>query len=111
VMDPENPNVPPDDALQALKNAASWVPAMFVHVNTAEFATDPPDAAAHVACLRVVSVAAFVVPAAPGSPVWSLIHGYAAASASSAVFAPAEPNPVAIGYSFAHRWRPGLDAT
>jgi hypothetical protein len=28
----------------------------------------------HVDCLRVVSVAAFAVPAAPGAAVWSFVH-------------------------------------
>jgi hypothetical protein len=40
-----------------------------VHVSAASVAIDPDDAAANDACLRVVSVAAFDVPAAPGSPV------------------------------------------
>ena len=96
-IDPEKPNVPATDAVQVEKSVASWLPAMFVHVTAAEFATDPPDAAAQVTCLRVVSVAAFDVPAEPGAPVCNFIHGYAAAIASSAVFAPAEPNPSATG--------------
>lgn len=51
------------------------MPATDVHVNAASDAIEPPDAAANEHCLRVVSVAAFVVPAEPGAPVWSFIHG------------------------------------
>jgi peroxiredoxin len=53
----------------------SSLPATPVHTRSADVAFDAADADAHVACFRVVSVAAFEVPAAPGSPTCSLTHG------------------------------------
>jgi hypothetical protein len=43
-----------------------------VHEMSAEFVIAPPEAAENVTAVRSVSVAAFEVPAEPGSPVWSL---------------------------------------
>ena len=43
-----------------------------VHSRVAEEASEPDDAADHETDLRVVSVAAFEVPASPGSPVCNL---------------------------------------
>jgi hypothetical protein len=51
----------------------------FVQAMSAEFVIDPDDAAEHVTAFRVVSVAAFDVPAAPGSPVCNFTQNAAGA--------------------------------
>jgi hypothetical protein len=61
-----------------LSQADQWlyvsVAATFVHSNVAEVEMEPDEAADHVADLRVVSVAALVVPASPASPVCNLMY-------------------------------------
>jgi hypothetical protein len=74
VIVPEPPNVPAVDAVHNEKCVYVSVPATDVHTKSADEAFDALDADAQVTCLRVVSVAAAVVPAAPGAAVWSLIH-------------------------------------
>lgn len=51
-----------------------------VHSRVAEVAMLPLEAAAQVAALRVVSVAALLVPASPGSPVCNLTYVFATAN-------------------------------
>jgi hypothetical protein len=48
---------------------------MFVHVTATSFKMIPEEDAPNEIDLRVVSVAAFAVPAEPGSPVCNLIYG------------------------------------
>ena len=74
VITPVNPHVPPELALQTLKCVHVSVAATEVQLSAAFEAFEPLAAEAHVACLRVVSVAALEVPAEPGLPVCSLIQ-------------------------------------
>lgn len=67
-MVPENKKFPAVKLSQAVKWVASCEPEMFVQVRAESDASEPDDAAANEAALRVVSVAAFEVPAEPGSP-------------------------------------------
>ena len=57
----------------ALSHSEKWlyvsVAATFVHSNVADAPIEPDAAAFHVIDLRVVSVAALLVPSSPGSPV------------------------------------------
>jgi hypothetical protein len=66
-----------------LSHIDTWVivsdPAVHAAHETAEAAVDPADGAANVNCFRVVSALAFAVPAAPGSPVWSLRNTFVGA--------------------------------
>ena len=64
-------NVPPELAVQSEMWEYVSPVLTFVHTMSALFEFAPPDAAPHVPCYLVVSPAAFAVPAAPGSPVWS----------------------------------------
>jgi hypothetical protein len=74
----EDDNAPDHKQLpaEALSHNDQWlyvsVAATFVHSSVADEANDPLDAADHDTDLRVVSVAAFDVPASPGSPVCNL---------------------------------------
>jgi hypothetical protein len=74
---PENKKFPADSLSQAVKNVASWLPEMFVHETSASDEIEPPDAAAKAQALRVVSVAAFAVPFAPGSPTCNFTYTFA----------------------------------
>lgn len=101
-MVPEKRKFPAVSLSQALKCVASCEPAMFVQVIAASDAIEPVEAAANDAALRVVSVAAFDVPFAPGSPTCSFTYTVATAkevllpTASSHAFAKYEEIPVAI---------------
>lgn len=68
VIVPEKRKFPAVDASQTVKWVASSEPAMFVHDISASDAIEPLEAAANEIALRVVSVAGFAVPFAPGSP-------------------------------------------
>src|SRR5207253_7528689 len=68
VMVPDPPKEPAVDAVHSEKWVKSSLPATDVQVTSALDAFDALLADAQVGCLRVVSVAAFDVPAAPGSP-------------------------------------------
>jgi hypothetical protein len=74
-----------------------------VQTTSAEFVIDPPDAAEHVTATLVVFPAAFAVPEAPGSPVWSLtqnaagdVHDTLRASESRIELATPDASPVVI---------------
>jgi hypothetical protein len=74
-----------------------------VQLMSAEFVIDPAEAAEHVTASRVVLPAAFAVPAAPGSPVWSFtqnaaggVHDTFRASESRMLFAMPAASPIAI---------------
>jgi hypothetical protein len=92
-------NVPADDADHRLMcDRVSEVPPL-VHDDAIDvIAFDPADAAAMVACTRVVEpAAAAVVPAAPGSAVWSFTKHVAVAKVpSSHPLTAAAANPVVI---------------
>ena len=70
-MVPENRKFPAETLSHAVKCVASCDPAMFVQVSAESDVSVPDDAAENDASLRVVSVAGFDVPAAPGSPMCS----------------------------------------
>jgi hypothetical protein len=75
-------NVPADDADQSVMCDSVSDVLTFVHGPTdADAAFEPPEAAAIVACLRVVSPA--VAPAAPGSAVCSFTQHVAVANVPS----------------------------
>jgi hypothetical protein len=63
--------VPPDSADQNETCVTVSVAATSSQMMLALFVAAPAEAAPKLACFRVVSVAAFDVPAEPGSPVWS----------------------------------------
>jgi hypothetical protein len=56
--------------------------AVIEKLDSVDSAIEPPEAADQTIALRVVTAEAFVVPAAPGSPVWSLMNGVATAAAA-----------------------------
>lgn len=64
-------NEPATDASQNERCETVSFAATAAHVIAAELVIAPPDAAENVTATRSVSVAAFDVPDAPGSPVWS----------------------------------------
>ena len=68
VIVPENKKFPAEMLSQAVKCVASCEPAIFVQLISASDVIAPADAAPNETDLRVVSVAAFEVPFAPGSP-------------------------------------------
>lgn len=70
---PDQPKFPALLADQPEQCVQSSEPATLVHCTLAEL--DAFDAAGNEPCLRVVSVAAFAVPAEPGAPVCIFTHG------------------------------------
>jgi hypothetical protein len=98
-------NVPAVEADHRLMWLRVSVVPPFVHEDAIDdIAFEPPEAAAIVACTRVVDpAAAAVAPAAPGSPVWSLTKQVAVAKVpSSQPLTTLEDRPVATVISF--RW-------
>ena len=68
---PENKKLPAVRLSQTVKNVASSEPAILLQDISASEVKPPVEAALKETDLRVVSVAGFVVPAEPGSPMCS----------------------------------------
>lgn len=81
---PDPRNVPPDASVHSEKSVIVSVAAA-VHERALFVAFDPDAADANVQLCRVLVVATLVVPAAPGSPVWSCTHTVPVYSVSSAL--------------------------